>query len=56
MMKLDLSSEAITRRLQQVAQLRALCLSLANSSVGQQVQKQNPDNPQVQRTAKALGR
>jgi hypothetical protein len=55
-MKLDLSSEAISARLRQVAALRELCLSLADSSLGRQIRAKHPDNPAVQRTTEALGK
>lgn len=54
-MKIDMSSEAITRRLKQVDDLREACLSLANSSIGRQIRLQNPDHPVVQRTSQAIG-
>ena len=50
-----MSPQAIDRRLQQAAQLRQLCLSLAGSSAGRQVMASLPDDPEVQRTARALG-
>ena len=38
-MKIDMSSEAISRRLEQVEQLRRLCLSLSQSSGAEKYQK-----------------
>jgi hypothetical protein len=55
-MKIDMSPEAITKRLKIVNQLRRTCLSLANSSEGKRIQKNYPANKWVQRTARALGR
>lgn len=54
-MKIDMSSEAITRRLKQVDDLREACLSLADSSAGRQIRQNHPDNPVVQRTNQAIG-
>ncbi len=51
-----MSREAVTNRLKTVEQLRKLCLSLANSSAGQKIRQQCPDNEAVQRTSRALGR
>ncbi|HNQ65474.1 MAG TPA: hypothetical protein PLJ49_04375 [Smithella sp.] len=55
-MKIDMSPEAVTKRLRLVNELRKVCLSLANSSAGREVMKKNPKNKIVQRTAQALGR
>jgi hypothetical protein len=55
-MKIDMSAEAIDRRLKQVSALRRLCLSLARSSAGQEIMRKHADNPKVQRTIRALGR
>ena len=56
-MKIDMSREAVTNRLKTVEQLRKLCLSLANSSAGNQVRKQLPaDNEAIQKTSRVLGR
>ena len=55
-MKLDMSQEAVGRRLQCVRQLRRLCLSLAGSSVGRDLARRFPANKTVQRTSQALGR
>lgn len=55
-MKIDMSREAVTNRLKTVEQLRKLCLSLANSSAGQHVRTQFPDNDSIQKTERALGR
>lgn len=54
-MKIDMSSEAITRRLKQVDDLREACLSLANSSAGRRIRQLHPENPVVQRTNQAMG-
>lgn len=54
-MKIDMSSEAITRRLGQVDELRRLTLSLARSSVGREVAAKNSHNKNIQRTRLALG-
>lgn len=54
-MKIDMRSEAITRRLRQVDDLREACLSLANSSAGRRIRQKHPDNPVVQRTTQAIG-
>lgn len=55
-MKLDMSPEAVGRRLLQVRQLRRLCLSLSGSSAGRDIARKFPDNKTVQRTSRALGR
>ena len=55
-MKTDMSSDAVSKRLKIVNELRKACLSLANSSEGKRIQKQFADNKQVRRTADALGR
>ena len=55
-MELDMSSEAVGRRLQRVRQLRRLCLSLARSSAGRDIARRFPANKTVQRTSRALGR
>jgi hypothetical protein len=55
-MKIDMSPEAIGRRLDQVTALRRLCLSLARSSAGREVIQRCPANKAVQRTSLALGR
>jgi hypothetical protein len=54
-MKIDMSPEAITRRLEEVEELREACLALADSSAGRRIRQKHPDNPQVQRTSQALG-
>jgi len=54
-MKIDMSSEAITKRLKTVSELRRACLSLANSSAGKEILKKFSANKTVQRTARALG-
>ena len=55
-MKIDMSREAVTNRLKTVEQLRKLCLSLANSSMGKKIRTQLPNNESVQKTERALGR
>lgn len=54
-MKIDLSSDAITRRLKTVDELRKLCLSLADSSIGRKVRDAHAADPTVQRTSRAIG-
>lgn len=54
-MKIDMSPEAVAKRLKLVNELRRLCLSLANSSAGREIMRKNPNNKAVQRTAQALG-
>jgi len=55
-MKIDMSAEAITKRLKIVNELRRACLSLANSDAGKEIMKKYPANKSVQRTSFALGR
>ena len=55
-MKIDMSPEAIARRLDQVRALHRICLSLASSSAGREVIEKHPANNKVQRTSLALGR
>jgi hypothetical protein len=55
-MKIDLSKEAVTKRLQTVNQLRKVCLSLANSSAGKKIRAEHADIKSVKRTSDALGR
>ena len=55
-MKIDMSSEAVTKRLRIVNLLRRTCLSLADSSAGKDIQKKFSDNKSVKRTSQALGR
>ncbi len=55
-MKIDMSPEAIDRRLKQVEQLRRACLSLASSSAGRDIMKTRTENRSVRRTSQALGR
>jgi hypothetical protein len=55
-MRIEMSSEAVSKRLKIVNELRRICLSLANSSEGKRIQKTYSANKQVQRTAKAVGR
>ena len=54
-MKIDMSPEAIAKRLKVVNELRRTCLSLANSSTGKVIQKKNSANESVQRTSRSLG-
>jgi hypothetical protein len=54
-MKIDMSPEAIAKRLKLVNELRRTCLSLANSSAGKEILKKCSSNKSVQRTARALG-
>ena len=55
-MKLDMSPDAVARRLNRVRQLRRVCLSLARSSAGRDIARRFPTNSTVQRTSQALGR
>lgn len=55
-MKIDMSREAITLRLAQVAKLRRACLELAKSNKSDEVRKNRPANKTVQRTSRAIGR
>jgi hypothetical protein len=55
-MKIDMSRDAVTLRLRQVAQLRQVCLALARSSKSLEIRRRNPANKSVQRTSRALGR
>ncbi len=55
-MKIDMSSDAISRRFEQVGALRRLCLSLARSSAGRDILRKHPANEKVRRTSRALGR
>jgi hypothetical protein len=55
-MKIDLSSDAITRRLKTVDELRKPCLSLADSSIGRKVREAHPEDPAVQRVSRAIGK
>jgi hypothetical protein len=55
-MRIDMSPEAITKRLKIVNELRRTCLSLANSKAGQEIMKKHSTNKSVQRTLRALGR
>lgn len=54
--QIDMSVAAVTKRLQQVDQLRRLCLSLADSSAGKDIRNRFRANELVQRTSRALGR
>ncbi|KFN37684.1 hypothetical protein KN63_08890 [Smithella sp. F21] len=53
-MKIDMSPEAIAKRLKIVNELRRTCLSLANSSTGKDILKKN-STKSVQRTSRSLG-
>lgn len=53
-MKIDMSPEAVTRRLKTAAELRRLCLALADSSAGREIRGKFHDEPQVRRTDEAL--
>lgn len=55
-MKIDMSREAVTLRLAQVAKLRRACLELAKSNKSTQIRTRRPANKTVQRTSLALGR
>jgi hypothetical protein len=55
-MKIDMSREAVTRRLAQVAMLRRARLALAGSSKGIEIRRDKPANKKIQRTSLALGR
>ena len=50
-----MSSEAITRRLKTVSELRRTTLTLAKSDVARAYRQKNPDNPICKRVALALG-
>lgn len=54
-MKIEMTPEAIARRLNQVSAVRRLCLSLARSSAGRTVLEKHPANEKVKRTLRALG-
>jgi len=54
-MELDMSPEAVTRRLETVAQLRRACLLLADSSAGRRIREKCGANEVVRRTAQAIG-
>lgn len=53
-MKIDMSPEAITQRLKTAAELRRLCLALADSSAGREVRRKFHDEPQVRRIDESL--
>jgi len=56
-MKIDMSPEAIAKRLKIVNELRRTCLSLANSSAGKEILKKfSAKIKSVQRTSQSLGR
>ncbi len=54
-MKIDMSREAVTKRLKIVNELRRACLSLANSDAGKRIMKKCSANKSVQRTSQSLG-
>jgi hypothetical protein len=54
-MKIDMSREAVTLRLIQVAKLRRACLALAKSNKGNEIRTGRSANKTVQRTSLALG-
>lgn len=53
-MKIDMSPEAVTLRLQQVEQLRRVCLALAAGGTGREIRAAHPNNETVRRTSGAL--
>ena len=56
-MKIDMSPEAIAKRLQVVNELRRTCLSLANSSAGKEILKKFSANiKSVKQTSQSIGR
>jgi len=55
-MKIDMSREAVTLRLAQVANLRCACLALAKSNKSTEILRRRSANKAVQRTSLALGR
>ncbi len=55
-MKIDMSREAVTLRLVQLAKLRLACLELAKSKKTNEIRKRGSDNKTVARTSLALGR
>ena len=55
-MKIEMTSAAVTLRLKQVAHLRHVCLALARSSKGLEIQKNHATNKTVQRTFQAIGK
>lgn len=55
-MKIDMSREAITIRLEQVAKLRRACLELAKSNKSAEIRAGKTASKTVQRTSHALGR
>jgi len=55
-MKIDMSPEAIAKRLKIVNELRRTCLSLANSSAGKEILKKFSAIKSVQRISQSLGR
>jgi hypothetical protein len=55
-MKIDMTPEAVTKRLKIVNELRRTCLSLANSSAGKEILRRFSANKTVHRTYLSLGR
>jgi len=55
-MKIDMSREAVTLRLTQLAKLRRACLERAKSSKGTDIRKGHSANKTVQRTSLVLAR
>lgn len=55
-MKIDMSRDAVTLRLTQLANLRRACLELAKSNQSNEIRKSRAANKTVQRTSIALGR
>jgi hypothetical protein len=55
-MKIDMSRDAVTFRLVQLAKLRRACLELAKSKKGADIRESKPANKTVQRTSLAIGR
>lgn len=55
-MKIDMSREAVTLRLTQLAELRRTCLELAKSNKSTEIRRGRSTNKTVQRTSRALGR
>jgi|GEM_PF-359634 len=53
--RIDLSADAVTKRLRQVEDLRLACLCLADGSAGRDVRQRFQGNESVRRTSRALG-
>lgn len=54
--RIDMTAEAVTRRLQQVEEIRRLCLALVDRSAGRKTRAKHGANAIVKRTPDALGR